>query len=716
MSAPFIIDMRCLQHPDYAERGIGNHARCIVTHAPAPFIGLVDPALPALPRNLAKYAAELVPHGYVPGLAAGAVFLNPSPMGPDQNFLARLLLDKRVVKAACVHDFIPHDAPETYLASTGTRLDYYTAMAWLRKYSIYFPVSEDTEARLKSLFGAVRAVVTGAALPEWAETQVPGDTRHILMVGGGDARKNPELLVRAHAGSDVLRRLPLVITGQYPPEFCARAAHVELPGRLSDSGLRQLYAGAVCVVTPSRSEGFSLPVIEAMAAGTPAIVSDIPAHRALVPDAGSRFAPDDEGQLTAILEDVVTNPARRAAIIQAQSGAWRKFTGNAVAEKIWTSLGVASPFVKRGLKPRLAMLTPLPPAKSGVADYSAALLPELAKRTELDVFSGARISALAHLSAKYDAVVSVIGNSPYHAEIYEQAVARGSAVICHDSRLLGLAAWRAGEAGCAGMASRELDRLVTPSEVAKWIRNENIREASFLGDLAAAARPLVFHSRQPVELVRRRFGVEAAQLPFAMQRVFEPPSEAEKAAARAALKLYPGQKVIASFGFIGRLKGINAALRAFAQLRRRVDAILVFVGEHTDVTPVYEALAWELGIAHAVKFGTEFVSEAAYRGYLLAADAGLQLREGGLGNISGALQDCVAAGLPSVATRDLAENIDAPGYVTRVGDMLDPAEIAQALEGVLGVPRSGLEKTRVAQCERYSMARYSEGLLRVLGF
>jgi glycosyltransferase involved in cell wall biosynthesis len=310
----------------------------------------------------------------------------------------------------------------------------------------------------------------------------------------------------------------------------------------------------------------------------------------------------------------------------------------------------------------------------------------------------------------------VIGNSAHHAEIYEQAVTRGSAVICHDARLLGLAAWREGEAGCAGMASRELDRLVTPREVGRWIANENLREASFLGDLAAAARPLMFHSRQPVELVRRRFGVAAAQLPFAMQRVFEAPCPAEKAAARAALKLYPGQKVVASFGFIGRLKGINAALRAFAKLRERMDAILVFVGEHTDVTAVYEELACELGICHAVKFGTAFVSEAAYRNYLLAADVGLQLREGGLGNISGALQDCIAAGLPSVATRDLAENIDAPDYVTRVGDMLDPAEIADALERALAAPRSRFEPERVAQCERYSMARYAEGLLQVLGF
>jgi hypothetical protein len=46
MPLRLIIDMRCLQNPDYTERGIGNHARCLVTHAPAPFTGIVDPHLP----------------------------------------------------------------------------------------------------------------------------------------------------------------------------------------------------------------------------------------------------------------------------------------------------------------------------------------------------------------------------------------------------------------------------------------------------------------------------------------------------------------------------------------------------------------------------------------------------------------------------------------------------------------------------------------------
>jgi len=608
-------------------------------------------------------------------------------MSPDQVFIARLLGDPAITKAACVHDFIPYDAPGTYLSNGATRLDYLTSLAWLRRYDQFFPVSHSTAARLRDLFGPVQAQVTGAALPAWAENIPPAPPEHILMIGGGDPRKNPETLRAAHASSDALRRIPLVITN-----------------RVTTAELQSLYARAWCVVVPSRAEGFSLPVIEAMAAGIPVLVSDIPAHRELVPDPAARFAPDDIPRLAQLLEAAVTNPARPAP-----SDIWRRFTGDAVAARIWSRLVPTTPAVLRGAKPRIAMLTPLPPDKSGVADYSAALAPELGKRAELTLFSGTKISGVPHLSRRFDAVVSIMGNSPYHDRIYNLATRFGGAVICHDSRLLGLMAWR-GPDQAAAMASDELGRTVTAREIDAWVCDEARREANFLGGLARAARPLMFHAAPTVAEVAARFGVTALHLPFAMQRVFTHPAGGREA-ARAALGIPPGEKVIASFGFAGRNKGIATALHAFAKLQ--VKARLVFVGEETTLTPGYRDLARRLGVAGAVVFGTHFVTESDYRNYLLAADCGLQLREGQPGQISGALADCIAAGLPSIATRDLAENITAPSYVKRVSDMLDTAEIATALEATLAAPRN-TEAERTAHCETFSMARYAQYLIEIL--
>jgi glycosyltransferase involved in cell wall biosynthesis len=697
-----IIDLRCLQDANYYERGIGNHARNIIRHAPGRFVGLIDPALPPLPPEMAALVPEVSPHAYIPG---ASVLLNPSPMSPDQNFLARLLTNPAVLKAACVHDFIPYDDQPHYLTHPINRLDYFSAMAWLKHYDVFLPNSVPTETRLRELYGNVRGAVTGVALPPWVLGVKPVAPRHILMIGGDDWRKNPEVLAAAHGGSQALRRIPLIITGHVSPALAARLqalTEVELPGRLSNEQMRDLYAGALAVVTPSRAEGFSLPVLEACAAGVPSIASDIPAHRALLPR-GPFFGPEDARELARVLEDTL---ARRGEIIAAQAGLWREFSEANVAAKVFAALA-PKPAVARGAKPRIAMLTPMPPEKSGIADYSAATVAALRLHARVDVFSGNAISALAYAGSQFDAVLSVIGNSPLHAEIYDLSLRWGSAVLCHDARLLGLATGR-GLAHAARMAGAELGRSVSDAEILAWAEDETKREASFLGEMARAARPLIFHSQQPVALVRARFSVAARYLPFALQRQF---GALDRQGARAALGISQDETLIVSFGFITRGKGIPAALKAFAKLRARMDCRLVFAGEATEYAANFLALAEELGIAPFVRLGTGFLTEAAYRAWMAAADAALQLREGPPGNISGTLQDAISAGLPAVASHDLAANLAAPAYVKRVGS--NPDEIAAALAEILRT-RPDTAAARAAYCTAHGMDRYATALLAML--
>ena len=68
------------------------------------------------------------------------------------------------------------------------------------------------------------------------------------------------------------------------------APHLRLLGAVSDPELASLYAGAACYVLPSLYEGFGLPLAEAMAAGVPAVASDIPALREVGGDC-VRYAP-----------------------------------------------------------------------------------------------------------------------------------------------------------------------------------------------------------------------------------------------------------------------------------------------------------------------------------------------------------------------------------------------------------------------------------------
>jgi glycosyltransferase involved in cell wall biosynthesis len=88
-----------------------------------------------------------------------------------------------------------------------------------------------------------------------------------------------------------------------------------------------LLRGAACAVFPSRYEGFGLPVLEALACGTPMITSDISSLPELLGDAGFAVDPDDaQGLAGAILaclvDESLTAELRKRAIGQAARFSW----------------------------------------------------------------------------------------------------------------------------------------------------------------------------------------------------------------------------------------------------------------------------------------------------------------------------------------------------------------------------------------------------------
>jgi glycosyltransferase involved in cell wall biosynthesis len=118
-----------------------------------------------------------------------------------------------------------------------------------------------------------------------------GPRDYLLYVGAIQARKNP--LAAAAAATEV--GLPLVAVGPEREPALARELErrgVDLRGHVEKAELAELYRGAAALVLPSRFEGFGLPVLEAMASGTPVVASDDPALREVAGDAAV-FAHDD---------------------------------------------------------------------------------------------------------------------------------------------------------------------------------------------------------------------------------------------------------------------------------------------------------------------------------------------------------------------------------------------------------------------------------------
>jgi glycosyltransferase involved in cell wall biosynthesis len=685
-------------------------------------------------------------------------------MTHDPLFVARLLHHPSVLKAAVVYDFIPLDEANRYLPTPATHLNYIVSMYWLARHDMFLSISRSTADRLKSLLGVPDEDVTviGAPLaPSFEEAALhklpSGPRTHILVPGGGDQRKNVECAIRAHARSRLMQSMSvrLIVTGTYPPEclISLRALHAAaggkpdllcFPGHVVEQSLVELYQGAACVLCLSRSEGFSIPVIEAAACGAPVVASSIPAHMELLQRSDLLVPPDDDAAVSQLLEQIVTDLAFRDGVVARQKEVFKRFQGREVAKRFWSpitkraerrSLCPPAVVTRSGRRPQVALLTPLPPDRSGVADYTAASLRELGRLVDLHVFSQTvnpspvagpstvrPLSALAHVSSGFDRVVSVVGNSHFHLPIFQYLIRYGGACIEHDNRLLGFYRILLGEERCRRQAEKELKRPLGPGELERWLADESTLETLFLGEIAEIAEPLCLHSRVTVRLVEERYGVRPVYLPFSVYR--EPSPEAldpnARGAARRRLGIASETIAIVSFGFVHESKAPEDCIWALEMLRAwGYAAQLWFVGQVLGGSPAsLMALAARIGLDGHVIFAGEYVNDTTYSDFLLAADVAIQLRTHGFGGLSGALLDCIAAGLPTVASEDLALAMEAPAYVLRVPDQISPLLIAEAAADLIdggGCQRSRWEEQRRSYTAEHSFRRYAELLVASIG-
>lgn len=172
---------------------------------------------------------------------------------------------------------------------------------------------------------------------------------YILYVGNASPRKNLITLVRAFAR--IADRIPhcLVLAGAKTPgertelENCARTLALGERLRLLDyvayHDLPVLYSGADLFVYLSHYEGFGLPVLEAMACGTPVLTADKSSLPEVAGDAGAYVAPDNEGEIASRMCELLLDNNRREAMASAGIERAGKFSWQLTAKRLLDILG-----------------------------------------------------------------------------------------------------------------------------------------------------------------------------------------------------------------------------------------------------------------------------------------------------------------------------------------------------------------------------------------
>lgn len=291
---------------------------------------------------------------------------------------------------------------------------------------------------------------------------------------------------------------------------------------------------------------------------------------------------------------------------------------------------------------KIAFFSPLPPARSGIADYSAALLEELQTLADVEVFS-ARPSRFA--PSDFDVALYQIGNNVHHDFCYEAALDNPGVVVVHEANLHHLVADMTIKRGDWDSYMRAIEQEGSPPALAYAQRVRALEVPPdyegmpMLRRLLARSKAAIVHSGcVECELRGAGFSGPVARIPHG---AWIPDTRGPD--YRGRLGIDETTPLIGILGFLKPYKRIAQSLRAFRRLvRTDPRAKMILVGEPHPDFPLH-SLIQSLGLApHVRVLGFRPIEE--FVGYLAACDIVLNLRYPTVGENSGTLMRALGLG------------------------------------------------------------------------
>lgn len=304
----------------------GKRAELIVpsTVVTAPTFAAIEP------RRAAGAAGHVWEQAILP-MWAEAPLLNLCNTGP-------LVARRQIV---CIHDANVFDEPSSY--SAGFRTLYRMLLPVLaRRAAVITSVSRFSATQLAQRLGIAPHTIAvmnnghehvfrwnaaASTLPE----RLSGIRPFALLLGSRARHKNAAFILRQAAALDALG-IDLVVAGGSAPIFSrmesVEASNIHPIGFVTDDDLAWLYTRALCLAFPSRSEGFGLPLLEAMALGCPVIASDQSCLPEICGHASLLAGPDDREAWQRHFRSLMASPSLRddlrgRGLERAKTFSWR---------------------------------------------------------------------------------------------------------------------------------------------------------------------------------------------------------------------------------------------------------------------------------------------------------------------------------------------------------------------------------------------------------
>jgi glycosyltransferase involved in cell wall biosynthesis len=683
-----------------------------------------------------RESAELLREAFLASLEPDIVLVSSLFEGLGDDAVTSLAtLSANIPSAVVLYDLIPFIRRQPYLDNPVVEAWYENKIGHLRRADLLLAISASSRQEGIDHLGFPAAscieISTAADAHFRPENIAPeratalreryGLTRPFVMYTGGiDHRKNIEGLIRAFALLPQTMRsshqLAIVCSAQAGARdaLMGLAKKLRLPkdalvltGYVPEDELVALYNLCTMFVFPSLHEGFGLPALEAMACGRAVIGANTSSLPEVIGRVDALFDPASDTAIAEKMAQVLGDSDFRAALEQHGLQQARLFSWDRSARRTldaleeWHANSVSAP-VRHAKRPKLAFVSPLPPLRSGISDYSAELLPELSCHYDIDVVTTQDQIATPWIRAnctlrsigwfrehadRYDRVLYHFGNSDFHQHMFALLEEIPGVVVLHDFFLSGVVAHMDVTGYRPAYWARQLYEGHGYGAIAHRFHAVDTADVVWAYPCNAAvvrgALGVLVHSENSRRLASAWYGERAGQdwhvVPHL--RVAEPAPD--RAHARKLLDLDEDAFVVCSFGLLGPSKLNDRLLSAWMASALAADPlnVLVFVGQNQPDAYGQDLVATieRSGLGSRIRI-TGWADTATFRHYLAAADIGVQLRTKSRGETSGTVLDCMNYSLPVIANANGSmADLPADGLWI-LPDAFENEELTNALE------------------------------------